>query len=97
VIDPRVKGTLTLVTERPVTRQQAFRGIAVGLAAAGLHDGRVQRGRRSSAGAADADAKLQGGSRDHAAGNAPRGDQVVTQVFRLQYESATTWSRCCVR
>jgi general secretion pathway protein D len=37
----------------------------------------------------EADAKLQGGAVVSPQGSAPRGDQLVTQVFRLQYESAT--------
>ncbi|HYM48622.1 MAG TPA: type II secretion system secretin GspD, partial [Burkholderiaceae bacterium] len=37
----------------------------------------------------EADAKLQGGAVVIPKGAAPSGDQLVTQVFRLQYESAT--------
>ena len=38
----------------------------------------------------EADAKLQGGRVVAPATTAPRGDQIVTQVFRLNYENATT-------
>jgi general secretion pathway protein D len=89
VIDPRVKGTLTLVTERPVTREQAFEELLSALRLQGFtlvespEPGGVARI------LPEADAKLQGGRVVTPSGGAPRGDQVVTQVFRLQYESAT--------
>ena len=90
VIDPRVKGTLTLVTERPVTRQQAFEELLSALRLQGFtlvespETGGVARI------LPEADAKLQGGRVvTPPSGSAPRGDQVLTQVFRLQYESAT--------
>ncbi len=89
VIDPRVKGTLTLVTERPVTRQQAFEELLSALRLQGF-----TLVESSDAGGVarilpEADAKLQGGRVVTPPSAAPRGDQVVTQVFRLQYESAT--------
>ena len=90
VIDPRVKGTLTLITERPVTRQQAFEELLSALRLQGFtlvessEPGGVARV------LPEADAKLQGGRVvTPPATSAPRGDQVVTQVFRLQYESAS--------
>jgi general secretion pathway protein D len=89
VIDPRVKGTLTLVTERPVTRQQAFEELLSALRLQGFtlvestEPGGVARI------LPEADAKLQGGRVVTPPAAPPRGDQVVTQVFRLQYESAT--------
>jgi general secretion pathway protein D len=89
VIDPRVKGTLTLVTERPVTRQQAFEELLSALRLQGF----TLVESTESGGVArilpEADAKLQGGRVVTPPAGAPRGDQVVTQVFRLQYESAT--------
>jgi general secretion pathway protein D len=89
VIDPRVKGTLTLVTERPVTRQQAYEELLSALRLQGF-----TLVESSDAGGAarvlpEADAKLQGGRVVTPPAGAPRGDQVVTQVFRLQYESAS--------
>lgn len=89
VIDPRVKGTLTLVTERPVTRRQAYEELLSALRLQGFtlvespEPGGVARV------VLEADAKLQGGRVLSPSATAPRGDQVVTQVFRLQYESAT--------
>ena len=84
VVDPRVKGTITLVTKGPVTptaamtqflsvlRVQGFTMVDVG----GLY--KV---------VPEADAKLQGGN--VSAGTAPSGgSQILTQIFKLNYESA---------
>ncbi|TMH76998.1 MAG: type II secretion system protein GspD [Betaproteobacteria bacterium] len=89
VIDPRVKGTLTLVTERPVTRQQAFEQLLSALRLQGFTLVESNEGGGVARILPEADAKLQGGRVVTPAGYAPRGDQVLTQVFRLQYESAT--------
>ena len=86
VIDPRVKGTLSLVTERPVTKQQAFDQLLSALRLQGftiVQTGNVMRV------VPEADAKLQGGIVVAPRSQNPGGDQLVTQVFRLQYESAT--------
>ena len=86
VIDPRVKGTLSLSTERPVTRQQAYEQLLTALRLQGFTI--VQTGNVARV-VPEADAKLQGGAVIIPRGAAPSGDQLVTQVFRLQYESAT--------
>jgi general secretion pathway protein D len=86
VVDPRVKGTLSLVTERPVTREQAYEQLLTALRLQGFTI--VQTGNVARV-LPEADAKLQGGAVVSPQGSAPRGDQLVTQVFRLQYESAT--------
>lgn len=86
VIDPRVKGTLSLSTERPVTRQQAYDQLLTALRLQGFTI--VQTGNVARV-VPEADAKLQGGAVVIPKGTAPSGDQLVTQVFRLQYESAT--------
>jgi general secretion pathway protein D len=86
VIDPRVKGTLSVVTERPVTKQQAFEQLLSALRLQGftiVQTGNVMRV------VPEADAKLQGGTVVVPRSPSPPGDQLVTQVFRLQYESAT--------
>jgi general secretion pathway protein D len=86
VIDPRVKGTLSLVTERPVSKQQAFDQLLSALRLQGftiVQTGNVMRV------VPEADAKLQGGTVVAPRSQNPGGDQLVTQVFRLQYESAT--------
>lgn len=89
VIDPRVKGTLTLVTERPVTRRQAYEQLLSALRLQGFTLVEAPEPGGVARILLEADAKLQGG-RVLAPDAAPaRGDQVVTQVFRLQYESAS--------
>ena len=85
LIDPRVRGKLTLETPQPVSRARAFELLQAAL--------RVQGFAVVDSGALirvvpEADAKLQSGSVQ--VGKAARGgDQVLTQVFRLNYESAT--------
>jgi general secretion pathway protein D len=86
VVDPRVKGTLSLVTERPVTREQAYEQLLTALRLQGFTI--VQTGNVARV-LPEADAKLQGGTVVSPQTAAPRGDQLVTQVYRLQYESAT--------
>ncbi len=89
IIDPRVKGTLTLVTEHPVTRKQAYDELLSALRMQGFtlvespEPGGIARV------VLEADAKLQGSRVVVPAAAAPAGDQVVTQVFRLQYASAS--------
>ena len=87
VIDPRVKGTISLVTERPVTKQQAYEQLLSALRLQGFtiveSPGGIARI------LPEADAKLQGGRVIPPRQEAPRGDQIVTQVFEMQYESAT--------
>lgn len=84
VIDPRVKGTVNLVTEAPVSRAQALETLGSVLRMQGYamveSDGFTRV-------VPEADAKLQG-SPTVIGGGASRGGQVVTQVFRLNYESA---------
>ena len=84
VVDPRVKGTVTLVVDRPVGAGEAIGALASAL--------RVQNIALVDAGGVirivpEADAKLQGGPVRTEPGPA-RVDEMVTQVFRLNYESA---------
>ncbi len=90
VIDPRVRGTLTLVTERPVTKQQAYEQLLAALRLQGFTIVEPARADGIVRIVPEADAKLQGGRVVVPATTTPRGDQVVTQVFRLRYESATS-------
>jgi general secretion pathway protein D len=86
IVDPRVKGTMNLTIERSLTREQALAALTAALRLQGyavVDSGGIMRV------VPEADAKLQGGSVQ--IGRAPRaagGDQLVTQVFRLNYESA---------
>ena len=89
VIDPRVRGTLTLVTERPVTKQQAYEQLLAALRLQGFTIVEPARPDGIVRIVPEADAKLQGGQVVVPTTPAPRGDQVVTQVFKLRYESAT--------
>ena len=82
IIDPRVKGTINLVSEKPLTKSEAFLLLTSAL--------RLQGYTVVSAGGftkvvPEADAKLQAGPIQ--AGSV-RGDQIATQIFRLNYESA---------
>lgn len=87
VIDPRVKGTLTLVTERPVTKQQAYEQLLSALRLQGFT--LVEAPGGIARVLPEADAKLQGGRVLTPQDPQARGDQIVTQVFELQHESAT--------
>jgi general secretion pathway protein D len=83
VVDPRVKGTITLSTEKPVPPQVAYNQFLAALRLSGFTV-------VDSAGilklVPEADAKLQGGA--VSAGRPQGGGQIVTQIFRLNYESA---------
>jgi general secretion pathway protein D len=88
VVDPRVKGTLTLVTDRPVSRAAAMGQFVAALRLQGYtlveSDGLYKV-------VPEADAKLQSVGvtvRDGEDGRLPSGNQIVTQIFKLNYESA---------
>lgn len=83
VIDPRVKGTLTLVSEKPLTRIQAFQLLASVLRLRGYT---IVAGSGYSKVVPEADAKLQAGPLQS---GAVHGDQIATQIFHLNLESAT--------
>jgi general secretion pathway protein D len=86
VIDPRVKGTLTVVSEKPVTKSQAFSLLTSALRLQGFA---VVSGDGYAKVVPEADAKLQSGPTQ--VGSAPtaiKGDQIVSQIFYLNYESA---------
>ncbi|HMN82759.1 MAG TPA: type II secretion system secretin GspD [Burkholderiaceae bacterium] len=86
IIDPRVRGKMTLETPRPVSRQQAYQMLQASLRMQGFA---IVEANGVAKVVPEADAKLQSGPVN--AGRAPSrgGDQMVTQIFRLQYESAT--------
>ena len=84
VVDPRVKGTMTVVTTSPVTPTQALRLFSVQLRTQGF-------ALVESAGlylvVPEADAKLQSGA--VSAGRAPPANGLIqTQIFRLNHETA---------
>ena len=84
IVDPRVKGTVTLMVNEPVSPDQALAALSAAL--------RVQNIALVDSGGVirvvpEADARVQGGA-VHSGAPAGRGDEIVTQVFRLNYESA---------
>ena len=90
IVDPRVRGQVTIQFEKPVTPQKVFQALLTQLRLAGFavveHDGVYQV-------VPEADAKLQSGpvgvglGPSHIPG---RGDQVVTQIFQLRNASASS-------
>ena len=88
IIDPRVKGTLTLESEKPLTKSQAFQLLTSVLRLRGYT---VVAGNGYSKVVPEADAKLQASPLQPFPGQpgSVRGDQVATQVFHLGFESAT--------
>src|SRR5213075_1019202 len=86
IVDPRVKGTITLNVDQPLSRDEALAALSAAL--------RLQNIALVDAGGVirvvpEADAKLQGGA-VHLGAPSGRGEEIVTQVFRLNYESAVS-------
>ena len=84
IVDPRVKGTVNLNIDQPMTPDEALAALTTAL--------RLQNIALVDAGGVirvvpEADAKLQGGPVQLVA-PVGKGEQIVTQVFRLNYESA---------
>ncbi|MEP6502275.1 MAG: secretin N-terminal domain-containing protein [Betaproteobacteria bacterium] len=84
VVDPRVKGQVTLFSDQPVTRTQAFLLFQAAMRGAG--DAVIESGGLLKV-VPEAEAKLQTGVL-RLDGAAHAGDAVETQVFRLANESA---------
>ncbi|MBX3637635.1 MAG: type II secretion system secretin GspD [Rubrivivax sp.] len=83
VVDPRVRGTVTVYSEQPQSIREAWQSYLVALR--GLGFAVVESGGLLKV-VPEADAKLQTGT--VSVGEvAVRGDQVITQVFRLRYEN----------
>src|SRR6267143_2304399 len=85
IVDPRVKGTVTLMVDQPVNAEQALAALTTAL--------RLQNIALVDAGGVirvvpEADARMQGGPVQSGGAPRGRGDEIVTQVFRLNYESA---------
>jgi general secretion pathway protein D len=83
VIDPRVKGTINLVSEKPVTKAQAFEMLGSVLRLQGYAMVRTQGFVKV---VPEADAKLQASPVQV---GKLRGDQIATRIFHLNHESAT--------
>ena len=86
VVDPRVKGVMTLITERAVSPSVAYSQFLATLRLQGFTV--VEAGGLDKV-VPEADAKLQsGGVTVGDASAQASGSQIVTQIFRLNYESA---------
>ncbi len=83
VIDPRVKGTINIVSGKPVSRELAYQVLVSALRLQGFA---VVEGSSATKIMPEAEARTHGGplvSKGMASG-----DQIVTQVFNIRYESA---------
>ena len=86
IIDPRVKGTLTLVSEKTLSKSQAFALLTSALRLQGFA---VVTGDGYAKVVPEAEAKLQSSPTQVGGGRSRvQGDQVATQIFHLSYESA---------
>jgi general secretion pathway protein D len=86
IIDPRVKGTLTVVSEKSISKSQAF---ALLTSALRLNGYAVVTGDGYAKVVPEAEAKLQSSPTQIGTGGArASGDQIATQIFHLSYESA---------
>jgi|SRR5450830_54431 len=85
LIDPRVKGTITLVSEQSISKSQAF---ALLTSALRLQGYAIVSGDGFAKVVPEAEAKLQATPTVIGRQTAPKGDQVATQVFHLAHESA---------
>ncbi len=83
VVDPRVKGTITLTTDKPVTPAQAY---AQFLAMLRLQGFTVVDAAGLDKIVPEADAKLQGGAVFDS--TLVAGNQISTQIFKLNFENA---------
>ncbi|MBE7366774.1 type II secretion system secretin GspD [Ramlibacter pallidus] len=83
VVDPRVKGTITLATDRPVPPAAAFNQFVATLRLSGYTV--VESGGLLKV-VPEAEAKLQGGA--VSVDGSVSGSQIVTQIFRLNFENA---------
>ncbi|MEJ5992289.1 type II secretion system secretin GspD [Ramlibacter sp. PS3R-8] len=82
VVDPRVKGAITLSTDRPVPPAVAFNQFVATLRLSGFTI--VESGGLWKV-VPEAEAKLQGGA---VTVTGTGGNQIVTQIFRLNFETA---------
>ncbi len=87
VVDPRVKGTINLQTDRPISPNAAFNQFAAALRLQGFA---VVQSEGLYKVVPEADAKLQSNAvtTSSSATASLSGNQIATQVFKLNYESA---------
>lgn len=85
LVDPRVKGAITLYSDQPLTPREAYLNFLAALRGQGFSVVEVAGLLKI---VPEAEAKLQTGTVDVGAVKRS-GDQVLTQIFRLQFESAS--------
>ncbi len=85
IVDPRVKGAITLYSDQPLTPREAYLNFLAALRGQGFS--MVEVGGMLKI-LPEAEAKLQTGTVEVGALKRA-GDQVLTQIFRLQFESAS--------
>ncbi len=83
VVDPRVKGAITVYSETPLTVNEAYLNYLSALRGLGFTV--VENGGLLKV-VPEADAKLQAGTVS-VGGSGRRGDQILTQIFRLNHEN----------
>jgi len=86
VVDPRVRGTISLVSPEPLSRDDAQNALLAALRLQGftiVESGGVARV------VPENDAKVQASNADPKRAMNQSGNAIVTQVFQLNYESAT--------
>jgi general secretion pathway protein D len=83
IIDPRVKGTINLVSEKPVTKEQAFDLLTATLR---VQNFAVVTGDGVTKVVPEGDAKLQAGPTQRIDA---RSNEIATQIYHLNYESAS--------
>ena len=84
IVDPRVKGTITLYSEEPLSPREAYLNFLAALRGLGFTV--VEVGGLYKV-VPEADAKLQAGT--VSVGEVSRkGDQILTQIFKLEHENA---------
>ena len=84
IVDPRVKGTMTLYSEEPLSPREAYLNFLAALRGLGFTVVEVNGLYKV---VPEADAKLQTGTVS-IGDTSRRGDQIITQVFKLIHENA---------
>ncbi|MFT3737094.1 MAG: type II secretion system secretin GspD [Rhodocyclaceae bacterium] len=86
LIDPRVKGTINIVTSRPVNKAMVYPILLSALRLQGFTA--VEEGRLTKI-VPEADAKLHAVPTGQHDAPATSGDRIVTEIFQIKHESAT--------
>ena len=86
LVDPQVKGTITLISNKPVTKAKALDSFSTALRTSGFALVETNGIYRV---VTQADAKLVSTSVSTGKGK-QEGDQIITRVFKLNYESANS-------